>query len=190
MLLIEDPAGSLGTARLVGYPQRQCPEAAVRLVADLSAQLLTVAILRDPHICERERARGDRGRRGRRAVEEPEPQGRNGACEPDGRDRLRFRNSLVRDAAYEGLAFRVRGRIHRTAGEVLERLSTGVDADSPTLELHFARAGDAARTWRYAQMAGLLARRLQNAATMTATVLFAGVLAGSLPYLTAAFLTS
>lgn len=37
---------------------------------------------------------------------------------------------------------------------------------------------------------GLLARRLQNAATMTATVLFAGVLAGSLPYLTAAFLTS
>ena len=28
--------------------------------------------------------------------------------EPDGPERLRFRNSLVRDAAYEGLAFRVR----------------------------------------------------------------------------------
>ena len=53
--------------------------------------------------------------------------------EDDGEDRLRFRNSLVRDAAYEGLAFRVRARIHRTAGEVLEGVSTDLDADSPTL---------------------------------------------------------
>ena len=36
--------------------------------------------------------------------------------EADGEGRVRFRNSLVRDAAYEGLAFRVRARIHRTAG--------------------------------------------------------------------------
>ncbi len=79
--------------------------------------------------------------------------------EPDGQSRLRFRNSLVRDAAYEGLAFRVRARIHRTAGEVLERISTDVDTDSPTLLLHFSRAGDAERTWRYAQLAGELARR-------------------------------
>ncbi|MEO7421951.1 MAG: adenylate/guanylate cyclase domain-containing protein [Ornithinibacter sp.] len=78
--------------------------------------------------------------------------------EPDGAARSRFRNSLVRDAAYEGLAFRVRARIHRTAGEVLERMSTDLEADSPTLELHFARAGDHQRTWRYAQMAGELAR--------------------------------
>ena len=79
--------------------------------------------------------------------------------EPDGPDRLRFRNSLVRDAAYEGLAFRVRSRIHRTAGEVLEQLSTSLDADSPTLALHFERAADAVRTWRYSQMAGDLAAR-------------------------------
>jgi len=79
--------------------------------------------------------------------------------ESDGDGRLRFRNSLVRDAAYEGLAFRVRARIHGRAGEVLEGVSTDLDADSPTLVLHFARAGDAVRTWRYAQMAGELARR-------------------------------
>ena len=51
------------------------------------------------------------------------------------------------------------GRIHRAAGEVLEGISTDLDADSPTLVLHFARAGDGPRTWRYAQMAGELARR-------------------------------
>ena len=77
----------------------------------------------------------------------------------EGDNRLQFRNSLVRDAAYEGLAYRIRARIHRAAGEVLEGISTDLDADSPTLVLHFARAGDAPRTWRYAQMAGDLARR-------------------------------
>ncbi|HET9020800.1 MAG TPA: adenylate/guanylate cyclase domain-containing protein [Ornithinibacter sp.] len=79
--------------------------------------------------------------------------------EDDGPSRLRFRNSLVRDAAYEGLAYRVRGGIHRTAGQVLERMSTSLEADSPTLLLHFSRAGDTERTWRYARMAGELARR-------------------------------
>jgi tetratricopeptide (TPR) repeat protein len=79
--------------------------------------------------------------------------------EPDGRHRLQFRNSLVRDAAYEGLAYKLRARLHQTAGEVLERMSTDLDVDSPTLALHFERSGDAPRTWRYAQRAGALARR-------------------------------
>ncbi|MCV2393280.1 AAA family ATPase [Actinotalea sp. M2MS4P-6] len=83
----------------------------------------------------------------------------NEFIEPDGAERLRFRNALVRDAAYEGIAYRVRARVHRTAGDVLERLSADLDADSPTLALHFERAGDAERTWRYAQKAGELARR-------------------------------
>lgn len=78
---------------------------------------------------------------------------------PDGPERLRFRNSLVRDAAYEGLPFRLRSRLHRVAGEVLERLSEDLDADAPTLALHFDRAGDATRTWEYARRAGALARR-------------------------------
>ncbi|HET7761149.1 MAG TPA: adenylate/guanylate cyclase domain-containing protein [Phycicoccus sp.] len=79
--------------------------------------------------------------------------------EPDGPHRIQFRNSLVRDAAYEGLAYRLRARLHQTAGETLERLSTDLEVDSPTLALHFARSGDAPRTWRYAQLAGRLARR-------------------------------
>ncbi|MGB7818900.1 MAG: AAA family ATPase, partial [Ornithinibacter sp.] len=79
--------------------------------------------------------------------------------EPDGAHRFRFRNSLVRDAAYDGLAYRVRARLHRIAGEVLERMSTDLDADSPTLALHFSRAGDAERTWLYARRAGRLAER-------------------------------
>src|SRR5690606_22920029 len=70
--------------------------------------------------------------------------------EPDGEHRMRFRNSLVRDATYEGLAFRIRSRLHQTAGETLERISTDLDTDAPTLALHFWRAGDAERTWRYA----------------------------------------
>ena len=42
---------------------------------------------------------------------------------------------------------------------MLEAVSTDLDADSPTLALHFERAGDAARTWRYSQLAGNLAER-------------------------------
>ena len=79
--------------------------------------------------------------------------------EPDGPERLRFRNSLVRDAAYEGLAYRTRARLHRAAGLAMERLSTDLEVDAPTLSLHFARAGDDERTWRYASMAGAAARR-------------------------------
>ena len=78
--------------------------------------------------------------------------------QPDGPDRWKFRNSLVRDAAYEGLAYKIRSRLHRAAGETLEAMSTDLDADSPTLALHFWRAGDAERTWQYAQKAGELAR--------------------------------
>ena len=78
--------------------------------------------------------------------------------QPDGPDRWRFRNSLIRDAAYEGLAYKIRSRLHRAAGETLEAMSTDLDADSPTLALHFWRAGDAERTWVYAQRAGALAR--------------------------------
>ena len=92
------------------------------------------------------------------AVEPADIAGLSGFLEPDGRDRMRFRNSLVRDAAYEGLAYKIRARLHRAAGNTLERMSTDLDADAPTLALHFWRAGDAERTWKYAQRAGEEAR--------------------------------
>ena len=79
--------------------------------------------------------------------------------EADGPGRLRFRNSLLRDAAYEELAYRTRSRLHRAAGLAMERMSTDVEVDAPTLSLHFARAGDSERTWRYGLVAGAAARR-------------------------------
>ena len=77
---------------------------------------------------------------------------------PDGPTRLRFRNSLVRDAAYEELAYKTRARLHRSAGLATEQLSVDPEADAATLALHFSRAGDPERTWRYARLAGQVAR--------------------------------
>ncbi len=79
--------------------------------------------------------------------------------EADGPDRFRFRNTLLRDAAYEELAYRTRTRLHRAAGQAIERLSSDLDADAPTLSLHFSRAGDDERTWKYGIRAGDVARR-------------------------------
>jgi len=79
--------------------------------------------------------------------------------EADGPQRFRFRNSLLRDAAYEELAFRTRSRLHRAAGLATERLSSDLEVDSPTLALHFSRAGDYPRAWRYGRMSGEVARR-------------------------------
>ena len=74
--------------------------------------------------------------------------------EADGPERLRFRNSMIRDAAYEGLAYRLRAKLHAAAGRAVEKLSKDLEADSDTLSLHFWRAGDDAKTWIYARMAG------------------------------------
>lgn len=79
--------------------------------------------------------------------------------DPEGNERLRFRNALIRDVAYEGLAYSVRTRLHREAGEVLETMSTDVEADADTLSGHFWRAQDHARTWRYARLAAQRSER-------------------------------
>ena len=71
-------------------------------------------------------------------------------------DELRFRNSLVRDTTYGAVAFRQRTRLHALAGETFERSAApNVDA----LALHFSRAADAERTWRYARLAADRARQ-------------------------------
>ena len=55
----------------------------------------------------------------------------------DGPDRLRFRNGLIRDAAYDGLPYRVRSRLHLAAGAAIERAHGDAAADA--LALHFSR---------------------------------------------------
>ena len=79
--------------------------------------------------------------------------------EDDGPGRLRFRNSMIRDAAYEGLAYRSRAKIHAAAGRAVEKLSSDLEADADTLSLHFWRAADNLKTWTYARLAGMRAAR-------------------------------
>ena len=70
-------------------------------------------------------------------------------------DELRFRNGLVRDTTYESVAFRLRTHLHGAAGAAMERS----DGSPDVLALHFSRAGDATRTWRYARVAADRARK-------------------------------
>ena len=77
--------------------------------------------------------------------------------EPDGDWYLRFRRQLVWEAAYAGLPFRTRRRLHLRVGLELEK-RLGDDA-AGVLALHFERAGDHGRAFRYACHAGDAALR-------------------------------
>ncbi len=78
-----------------------------------------------------------------------------GFLEFDGSDRMRFRHALLRDAAYEGLSFRRRQELHLRAGQVIERhAGRDPEAVADILALHYARAGEHERTWRFARVAG------------------------------------
>src|SRR5262249_14915373 len=54
---------------------------------------------------------------------------------PDGE--LRFRHALVRDAAYEGLPYRRRRRLHERVGCTLEALTPSPEDEAALLSLHF-----------------------------------------------------
>ena len=75
--------------------------------------------------------------------------------EPDGEWFLRFRRQVVWEAAYAGLPFRIRRRLHLRAGLELERRR----GDDAVLALHFERAGDHERAFRYARRAADAALR-------------------------------
>ena len=75
--------------------------------------------------------------------------------EDDGDTRLRFRDALVRDVAYEGLSYRRRRALHARAAAAIEGLA-GVDNEevAEPLALHFFLAGAYADAWRYGVIAG------------------------------------
>lgn len=80
--------------------------------------------------------------------------------EDDGDGYLRFRRSLVRDAAYEGLPYKLRRRLH---GKVAARLEAEIDNPEESagiLSLHYFAAGHYRPAWQYAMIA---ARRAQLA---------------------------
>ena len=76
--------------------------------------------------------------------------------QPEGDNEVwwRFANAVVRDAAYAGLPFRLRRRMHRHVGDVLEKMTDDPDEVAGQLATHFVEAGDHARAWRYARRAG------------------------------------
>jgi tetratricopeptide (TPR) repeat protein len=72
----------------------------------------------------------------------------------DGEGYVRFRRPALCEAAYEGLPYRLRRQLHAAVGEALESdLGHDADADPAVLSLHFIRAGDHGRAWRYAKVA-------------------------------------
>ena len=79
--------------------------------------------------------------------------------EEDGDTRLRFRDALVRDVAYEGLSYRRRRALHARAATAIEGLA-GVDREAVAepLALHYSLAGDYEGAWRFGVMAGDKAR--------------------------------
>lgn len=79
--------------------------------------------------------------------------------EPTEDDRLRFRHALLREVAYEGLPYRRRRDLHHRAGEATER-SAGAHPETVAdlLALHYSRAGDHERAWRFGRTAGHRAR--------------------------------
>lgn len=75
---------------------------------------------------------------------------------PDGT--VAFRRSLIRDAAYEGLPFRLRRELHARAGESLERSVTDAAEEAELLSLHFFHARRFEPAWRFSLVAGHRAR--------------------------------
>lgn len=78
---------------------------------------------------------------------------------PDGT--AAFANIVSHDAAYEGLPFGTRRRIHRAVGEYLERKNDAAEYIAPLLALHFSEARDHRKAWAYGQLAGASAAREQ-----------------------------
>ena len=68
--------------------------------------------------------------------------------------RRRFRHALVRDAAYEGLAYRRRRALHRAAGEAIEQVTDSPEESAGLLSLHYFEADCFDQAWRYARIAG------------------------------------
>jgi class 3 adenylate cyclase/tetratricopeptide (TPR) repeat protein len=81
-----------------------------------------------------------------------------GLVDPDPSGGVRFRNTLVRDAAYEGLPFRRRRELHGRVAEAIE--ATAVDEEISALALHFFEAQRHDKAWHYCRLAADRARAI------------------------------
>ncbi len=103
---------------------------------------------------------------GEAEVDDPLWQRLHGIVDPDATGRMRFRNTLVRDAAYEGLPFRRRSELHARVAQAIESAAASPDEEAPTLALHFFEAHRHDKAWHYGRVAGDRARAV--AATVEA----------------------
>ena len=71
--------------------------------------------------------------------------------EPDGY--MRFRRSLLRDAAYEGLPYKLRRKLHSAVAARLEEETEDPEEAAGILSLHYVQAGEYRSAWRYAMVA-------------------------------------
>ena len=71
--------------------------------------------------------------------------------EPDGY--LRFRHTLLRDSAYEGLPFKLRRQLHGAVAAHIEEEMDFPEEAGATLSLHYFEAGEYRPAWRYATAA-------------------------------------
>ncbi len=93
---------------------------------------------------------------------------------PEHSGTVRFRHVLLRDVAYEGLAFRARRALHHRAARILEQSSDDVDALAELLSIHFHRAGSFRESWRYSRVAG--ERAVRNGAPIEAAAFYTSAL--------------
>jgi tetratricopeptide (TPR) repeat protein len=66
---------------------------------------------------------------------------------------LRFRRALMRDAAYQGLPFKLRREYHGAAARHMEEELAAPEDEADLLSLHCLVAGDSVTAWRYASIA-------------------------------------
>jgi tetratricopeptide (TPR) repeat protein len=84
--------------------------------------------------------------------------GLEGLLVADGPGRLRFRYAMLRDVAYEGLAYGTRRRLHQRVAEVLEASAERPEEHAGLLSLHFFHGDRHAESWRYSRIAADRAR--------------------------------
>lgn len=71
---------------------------------------------------------------------------------------VHFRHALIRDTAYEGLAFRRRQELHGRVGDAILGRSRAPEEQADVLSLHFLNAGRYPLAWRFGRIAGDRAR--------------------------------
>ena len=104
--------------------------------------------------------------------------------EPDGY--LRFRQTLLRDSAYQGLPFKLRRQLHSSVAAHIEEEMDFPEEAGAMLSLHYFEAGEFPPAWRYATAAAKRAEDVYayvEAAGLYARALEAGAKIPDLPML-------